>query len=311
MLSQFERYAFVGDLKVFTYRNYFKDAVPTGLELFTALKQKFDKGETYSLTLAPRTFLLHSFSISNSGFAELLFHMIDPSIPDNVLKDRKSNALRKNKRKPNEDPAVSAHFVVNLNAKFDSVRSYPTCIENIDYLPKTMMVSFLNHWMAAKLREERTRPQEKIPKIWQPKLDFIAPASQTIQGALNSGGALTGVKWVDEKMVENAFGDDAYPVHSRKEVVLTVENKPRKNAGIEVLKSIWGKIKESHPSNLKVIIEDSHGRSKTIGTDPQKSNVLSNIFIPQEHFTGFSTPLEMCESSLRTDLVAKMKDTIK
>ena len=61
---------------------------------------------------------------------------------------------------------------------------------------------------------------------------------------------------------------------------------------------------------MKVTIEDENERLKTVGIDPSKNNVLSNVFIPQAHFDDFKPPMEMCEEKIRGDLTAKMKQAL-
>ena len=308
MISQHERYAFLGELRVYTYRNLFKNNVPNGLGLFQQIEKQHSSGDSHILTQPPRELKLTQFRFSNTNYAELLFRITDPSIPDNVLSDRTSGTLRTAERKATEDPAVSAHVLVNLDPKFDAAKLYPTCIENIDFLPRSLVVQFLNEWFEATLSEERDRPEKKDKKVYRPRVEFVAPHSHTIAGALDSGGVLTGVKWVEDKMVQKSFGDQAFPIEQRTDVAIKVKNRPTGDAAKKILTDAWGKARGKHPKTFKVTIEDENDRTKTIGIDPSRNNVLSNLFIPQERLDdGFSNPMSMCEPSLRSDLVSKMK----
>lgn len=310
MISQFERYGFLGELRVYTFRNLFKNDVPLGSQLFTDLYKLHHAGGAHVMSKAPKTIRIHEFQISNSRYAEILFQLTDPSIPDNVLSDQKSGELRVAKRKPTEVPAVSAHMVVDLNTKFDNGRKYPTCIENIDHLSRSLMIQFFNEWMSAKLSQQRTRKGEKEAKIFQPRFEFVAPVSQTIQDALESGSVLRGVKWVEDEIEEQTFGDKSYPVVKRTDVGLKVKNRPTGDTAKKILSKLWDKAKGQQPKAVKVTIEDENERLKTVGIDPSKNNVLSNVFIPQAHFDDFKPPMAMCEENIRGDLTAKMKQAL-
>lgn len=298
-------------MKVSTYRNLFKNQVPIGHDLFSRLLKIFNASGSHTMNRTPRIVRLHEIQITNSGYAEILFQMVDPNIPDNVLSDRTNGDLRVARRKATEDPAVSAHMVVNLDSKYDQKRSYPTCIENIDFLPRSLIVIYFNEWMANSLSEKIVRKGEKEAKTFRPRFEFIAPASQTISGALESGGVLKGVKWVEDKLTQTTFGDSAFPVEKRTDVSLTVKNRPTKDTAKKILSDIYNSARGRNPTAIKVTIEDSNSLIKTVGIDPQQNNVLSNIFLPQAHFDNFSKPLAMCEGSLRLDLISKMKAALK
>ncbi len=306
MISQFERFCFLGGIRVYTYRNLFKNDVPTGIEVFKQLRDLHNGGSVHIMVSGQKSIKIHQFDISAAGHAEVLFQMTDPSIPDNVLSDRDSGGLRVAGRKQTEDPAVSAHIVVDLNSRHDLERTYPTCIENIDYLSRSLIVQYFNEWMAAQLSKPKVRKGEKEAKTHQPRFEFIAPGSQTIQSLLDNGGVLKGVKWVEDELVEQSFGDKAYPVIKRNDVGMTVKNRPTGAAAKKILGELTDAALGKKPKAVKVTIEDGNERTKTIGIDPSVNNVLSNVFIPQARFDEFKPPMAMCEAQTRRDLVDKM-----
>ncbi len=310
MISQFERFGFLGGMRVYTYKNLFKNDVPTGLEIFTQLRSKHNGGSVHVMGSGRKSIKIHQFDISTSGYAEILFQLTDPSIPDNVLSDRKSGGLRVAGRTVTEDPAVSAHMVVDLNSSHDLSRTYPSCIENIDHLSRSLMVQYFNEWMAAALSKPKVRKGEKEARIHQPRFEFIAPGSQTIQGILDGGGVLKGVKWVEDELVEQSFGDKAYPVVKRTDVGMTVKNRPTGAAAKKILSDLANPLLGKKPKAVKITIEDGNERTKTIGIDPSLNNVLSNVFIPQAHFDKFKPPMAMCESNTRRDLIDKMIEAL-
>lgn len=310
MISQFERYGFLGEFKIYTFRNSFPNQVPTAQDLFAQL-EKLHKSQRHTLERPPRKLRIEQFRITPKGYAELLFHLTDPNIPDNVLADRTNGKLRTLKRNASEDPAISAHVVINLSSDFDQSRHYPSCIENMDYLPRSLVIQFFNEWMAATLSQQIVRKGEKEAKTFQPRFEFVAPASQTIQESLENGGVLKGVKWVEDELVEQTFGDKAFPVVKRTNVGMTVKNRPTGDAAKQVLADLCGQLTGQKPKTVKVTIQDENDREKTVSLDPARSNVLSNIFIPQAHFDNFSPPMDMCESNIRDELVKKMQKALK
>lgn len=66
MISQFERYGFLGELHVYTFRNLFKNQVPLGLKLFNDLHALHSSGGVHLMNRAPKAIRIHEFKISNS-----------------------------------------------------------------------------------------------------------------------------------------------------------------------------------------------------------------------------------------------------
>jgi len=310
MVSQFDRYAYVGNIYVHTYRNLFKNDVPLGLDLFTKLKTLFDEQDRFILSRPPKNIFIKEFELTADRYAEILFHAIDPSIPDNVLANRNDGTLRKAQRKDDEDPAISAHVLIDLDEKFNQSREYPALIENVDYLSRSYIVQFMDAWMDFTLSEDRLRPGEKATQKYRPTIKFHASPSQKIQNILEAGGVLKGVKYVETQLEEQTFGDEAYPVIKRKDIGITVKNRPGGNKAVAMLKSFWESIRAENPETFKVIIEDTNHRSKTLKIDTRKNNILSNFFISQVLLNEFGTPLAMCEENIRRDVIDKMKSNL-
>jgi hypothetical protein len=308
-LSSSERFGFIGELRIYTYRNLFPNDVPKGSALFNDMLLQHNSAKTFERAISPASLKIADFQIGNDGFAEILLRLVDPRIPDNVLSDRKSGALRVATRKTTEDPAVSAHLVINLNSKFDAKRHYPMCIENVDFLPRGMAITFLNDWMLAAFSKKRIRNGEKEERVFRPRFEFVAPASQTLSDILENGGALAGVSWIEDKYTENTFGDSAFPIERRNTVAINIKNRPKKTIAKEILQKILSGDKQGR-EKVKVTIRDENDFSKTVPIDPMKANVLSNIFIHQERYEDFAMPMAMCEAKVRSDLTSQMKKSI-
>lgn len=307
MLSQFERFAFLGEVRLYTYRNRFQNLVPTAKDVFSSLLKQHGAGKTFKTQDGHKTFIIADFQIGNSDYAEILFHMSDPQIPDNVLTDVNKGTFRVAKRSNGEVPVISAHFIVNLNSKYDRLKCYPSCIENIDYLPRSQMISFLNQWIASLLTKELVPPGKKEAQIFSPRIEFLAPASKTIEDLFDNSGVLTGVKWVEDEKRVHAFGDAEHTYVKRTNVGISVKGRPQKDVAKDLLKKILPVGSDTKPMKLKVTVLDENQKPKTVAIDPKKNNVLSNIFLPQVHLSNFSPPLQACEKSLHKDMVDKMK----
>lgn len=310
MISQYERFVFLGELRLYTYRNLFPNDVPNGRATYDQLEAIFAKGNALTQSLNGKTLSVVDMKIGKDDKAELLFRIVDPRIPDNVLLDRQNGNLSVAKRKLTEDPAVSAHVLIDFSAKHDQLKLYPCAIENIDFLSRSLVISYLNQWMAQTLSQQKPRPAKKDIKTFQPRFEFVAPHSQTIENALDNGGVLTGMKWVEDRLEEKAFADTAYQVEKRSDVAITVKGRPTSDAAKTIISDAWRNLTGGKPDRFKITIIDGHERTKTIGIDPESNNVLSNLFIPQELITDFKAPVAMCEKSIRVDVIEKMKDVL-
>jgi hypothetical protein len=62
---------------------------------------------------------------------------------------------------------------------------------------------------------------------------------------------------------------------------------------------------------MKVSIEDEFSNPKTLSVDLKKNDFLSNVFLKKANFNGFPTPLGLCEESIRSDMINKMKAALK
>jgi hypothetical protein len=310
MISQFERFAFLGEFRVYTFRNYFQNSVPTMSALVTEMQANIATKKTYILTAGAKTLTLWDLHVSKSGYAEFLFRLTDPEIPDNELADRGNGALRTAARKSQEDPAVSAHVVIDMRTKHDTARSYPTCIENMSHLPRSLIERFFNEWFTKEFGISKPWGKKRELKPLRPRLEFIAPASQTISDVLSNGGVLKGVTWVEDEILKSPFADKAYPLETRRDVAVNVKNRPTGIVAKTYLDELWKKARGRKTSKMKIRIEDSNNRSKTINADLNKNNILSNFFIAQELLSNFSPPLAMCEKNIRKDMVAKMQSAL-
>jgi hypothetical protein len=310
MISMYERYTYVGETLISSFGNLFPDDVPTGIKLFSELQNLFANSHCEEFVQGQKRLKLWKMTIDSSHYAQLLFRLVDPAIPDNELADRTNGVLRTAARKPNEDPAISAHVVVDLRAKHDQRLSYPTCIEKIDFLPRSLVIQYLNFVFGKHLKVAKKRPHKKDTKDFCPRVSFVAPYSHTVAGALDNGGILKGVKWVHEKTVQSTFGDKAYPVFEQSDVSMSVKNRPTGVAAKQILSQVWGGSRLSELKKMTVTIEDENEKNKTIGVDLRMNDILSNLFLDQKCLNNFSTKMPMCEDNIRNEMVSKMKSVL-
>lgn len=236
MMNSYERHVYVGEMRVYTFRNLFPNDVPLAQSLFNELDVLFKSGKLKELNYSAKSLSLHKIDLSEKGFAKLLFWLIDPSIPDPDYADQSKGTKRTAKRRVNEEPVLSAHVVIDLRSAYDSKRSYPMAIESVESLPRSLIINYFNLCFNEHFAEERERKVKKDKKEFKPRCEFVAPYSHTLDGVLDKGGALKGVKWVQEGVVSQTFGDSTYPVVESKDVQMKVQNMPRKDKAKAIVK---------------------------------------------------------------------------
>lgn len=310
MASQFERFGYVGEVEISTYRNFFENQVPTGRQLFTDLDAVRKRTGLKKEQIGNKIIWVKEISIG-SKFCEILFYMSNPDIPDNDVLHRRSGSQRRMARLADEDPVASSHMVINIDATHDMRRAYPACIENSGYIGRSYHLAHLCYLSASHLSKQVPRPSKGDTKLFQPRVSFIASTANTIGEALQNGGILKGVSWVSERIVDGALGDAAHPVRKRERVDIKVANAPTGGSAESILKKIWNDVRARQPKKVLVEVEDDFGKVKNVAADVHVKDVLSNAFIPQQFFNGFSTPLGMCEGYIRKDLTSKMRDHLR
>lgn len=306
-----ERFAFVGELQLYTYRNLFPNSAPTAEPTFKQLKSLFDSGQLPNVVYQSATLSLRELDVSEAGFAKMLFWLVDPTIPDPDYADQATGTKRTAKRRKGEEPVRSAHVLIDTRSQHDPRRSYPMCIEDVDYIPRSLVVHFFNECFEAHFKKKKKRPDKKDEKVYRPSGKFIAPHAHTLDGVLDKGGVLKGVKWVQERVVSNTFGDKTYPVFEHQDVQMSVQNRPTADNAKKLLKDIWNNQKSKKLKGLKVTIEDEFSNQKTLSADLRLNDILSNVFLKKSHLQGFLTPLSLCEDQVRSDMIDKMKDALK
>ena len=311
MMNSSERHVYVGELNLYTFRNLFPNHAPKAQPLFDQLKVHFDAKQLSTYVYSTKSLSLRSFDLTEPGFAKLLFWLVDPSILDPDYADQTKGTKRTAKRGANEEPVLSAHVVVDLSKAHDTKRSYPMAIESVDNLPRSLIILYLNKCFDSHFAVNKKRTSKKDTKVFKPHCKFVAPYSHTLEGVLAKGGALKGVKLVQEGVVSQSFGDKTYPVLENRDVQMKVQNMPRGQAAKTMLEDIWNGQKITYLKKMKVTIEDEFDNIKTLDIDLRKNDILSNFFLKKALITGFTKPLSLCEDVLRNDVTQKMKKALK
>lgn len=311
MMNSEERDAFVGELQLYTYRNLFPNDAPKAGDIFKEIEALHKAKSLDGFVQGFANLSLRRIDLSEAGYAKLLFWLVNPSIPDSEYANTTTGKKRIATRRSDEEPVRSAHVLVDLRAKNDAKRCYPTSIEDVDYIPRSMVINFLNRCFKDHFSKQKKRLDKKDTKLFRPMCIFIAPHSHTLDGVLDKGGVLKGVKWVQEQVVSSTFGDKTYPVFEHQDVQMTVKNKPTADHAKKILKDVWNGQKTTNLKGMKVTIEDEFSNPKTLSVDLKKNDILSNVFLKKSHLYGFSTPLGLCEEEIRTDMIDKMKAALK
>lgn len=307
MLSQLERYIYICEIGVSTYRNFF--GAPKGLELFSALK-KLHEEDKIEAFVTGNTRIAVSDIKTYKDHTVLLIRLSDPSIPDNILENEKDFSLRTSERKAGEAPAVSAHVVIDLAAKHDGASAYPAAIENVDHISITAISNYLNSVIATNFTRtlERTLPKShKVVKSeYRPKISIRGHQSKTISNVLKEGGVLQGMTFETSVETDGGFGEGAYGVTKTSAVSLKVSGRPTGNVALDWAANKYREIRGFGLKKAKILIENRHGRSKTVPVNIKQDAIGENFFILQELLGSFDKALRACEAEVRQDMVSKM-----
>lgn len=306
MLSNYERYCFVCELGMKTYRNNFQ--APTALQFLTDVLDLKNRGANLSFQKVEQCITLHDLRI-DGNIAKLLFRITDPRIPDNTVENQEDHSLRTLERNDREVPAISAHLIVNIDDKYDQALGYPATFENVEILSKSIVRWFFSQLCEQSFSEQKRFDDTGDLKKYRPNVEIRGHQSQTIGGILGSGGKLHGLRMVTTKVEQDAFADVAYPVSEYSDIHMDVGGKPSGQDANTTLQNMWAYVTRSGQTDIssaKVVLEDLSGRTKTSSIDTRNQNIASNFFISQVHMTNFDIPLAMCEDAIRDDLVTKM-----
>lgn len=292
-----DRYIFISDLRTKTYRNLFPAHAPTASNLFKDLSSKFATSGYPRTTFGTSTVTISQ--LRHSGhMIEILFRLTDPKIPPNQFEDTSTGNLRSETLQKNEEPARSAHMIIDVSAKNDKYRCYPSAIENAELLSRSIIVRYLNTLLGDNFTVPRKRADKGDVKDFSPRLELIAPFDQTIEGLLHNKAVLKEVKVVEQKMASTAHGDASYPVFEKRDLVLQVENRPTGRKAGEMIKGFFAKEANANVSRMKVVLDDvEEGRTKTVAIDLRKTNILENALVRQVRIVGLTPPLKLCEKT--------------
>jgi hypothetical protein len=303
------RYGFKLQMSVSTFQNYFPHLTPTARDLANILAQRHANGTLPSISYGTQSVSIADVALSGNSLS-VLFHLYDPLIQDQDYHDPTNGNIRLAQRRAGEEPARSAHLVLDISAKNDQARDYPTGLENVEFLSRSLIQRYLNDLM------EQTESRQEVwtsskgnqeQKKYSPRIKFAAHFSQSIDAMLGQGGVLIGVKAASTTLRQTGFGDAAYPVVEEEDMVMKIQNRPSGNPAKSILKRIWREYSQRSMKKVTVIIEDSaEQRLKSVNVDVSRGNILDNIFVRQFNLGSFTPQLRLCEPRLRNDLVTAM-----
>lgn len=304
MLRQDERYAFICETRMYTYRNSF--APPTARETLEDLQGLLGSEETITRSYGNRRFSLVELQVQKDS-AHLLFRLSDPNIPDNILENEQDMSLRPSERRKGETPAISAHLVIDISSHHDSTSAYPTAIENVDYISISLIRVFLNDVLAAYFTTKREKTPGGKKLQYSPRIHIAGHQSKTIENVLQKGGVVKGMRFETSVTTDDGFGEGKYSVTKTSGVYLKVDGRPTGNAALDWAQKRYSEWRGHGLKKAKIVIESDSGKTKTAPLDVQRENIGANFFILQEKLDDFGTPLKSCEESIRDEMVTKMK----
>ncbi len=305
-----ERFVFVLETEIHTLGRKFDSQAPTARAVFERLEKLHKNNKITPYTFGSSDVSLSDIAITGDQ-VEILFRLADYKIPDNRFLNLKTRALRDASRKTDEAPAVSAHLVIDISKKHETKRTYPTIIENSNYLSKTSILRVIN----AILKDFMTTSREWTPasgkkemRPFVPRLAYQVNYQNTIDGMLNRNGAVIGITYADERIEEITMGATATAVRRQRSIKLVPEGKPKGDAARDFIKAALSRKKAKTAKTTKIIIEDpDHGKPKVVSVDMRRSDALKSAFIPQKEIKGITPPLKICEDKIHVGFVNEMK----
>ena len=93
MMNSNERYAFVGELKLYTYKNLFPNDAPKAQEIFDQIEKPHRSKSLDGFVQGLATLSLRKIDLSEKGFAKLLFWLVNPTIPDSEYADQTTGKI--------------------------------------------------------------------------------------------------------------------------------------------------------------------------------------------------------------------------
>lgn len=265
----FQRYCYVAEWRAGTSRNSFPHEAPLGMDLFKAIAQLHRNDTLQPFQIGDKTISLSRIKVSHDGFISLLIRMVDPAILDNDYLNRNNGEQRRAERYSEEDPVVSAHVVINCDSRYDPSRQYPTAIGNVDFLSRSLIQRFFGSIFSRNFAEKRIERASGKEKVYQPKLELQSPHAHTIAGSLQAGGVLKEIKWVEDREIGGAFGDDAYRAHERHSISVSFENSPTGDDAAGIITRAWRNFGQDRPKKVSILIEEQNDRVKTVPVDSQ------------------------------------------
>ncbi|MFD1157713.1 hypothetical protein [Roseovarius aestuarii] len=137
------RYGFKLEAYLYSFRNYFPQKVQTGREFAKLLVSEHAKGNLKSIPYGTQEVSAAEVTVSNDELS-ILFHLYDPLIPDPDYVDKNNGQIRTAQRRKGEEPARSAHMIMDVSPKHEADRAYPVGLENAEYLSRTLVSRYLN-----------------------------------------------------------------------------------------------------------------------------------------------------------------------
>lgn len=296
-----QRYAFKLETHIQTYRKYFESRKPTASKLFLNVKALYDAGSLGSFVNGETEVSIQDISVTKSE-AIVLFRLTDPKIQDRRYFNSNTSAFRDGVRKSGEVPAISAHMVFDISKTYDADHSYPTMIENVDLLSRSMILTAFNNILArhfAKMMDWTSSTGRIEKRQFQIGLKHQVDKDQTLGSLLDASGVLKVISFDDQVSEDIAAFDPAYPVVGTRKIRFKVENRPSKKAAKNIVRSILSLRNPLSVKKVRVVIEDpiTH-KDKAVPINLGQGDLMANAFVPQVLITHIMPELRPCEEKI-------------
>ncbi|WP_225028548.1 hypothetical protein [Xinfangfangia pollutisoli] len=303
LISTSHRYVFVCEIGISTLYDRFPP--PTARAVFQALAEKCKKGELPVKSTGLATGRIHDIRI-DGDYVIILFRYSDPEISEGTAENIETRGLRRLELLEKEIHAVSAHMLIDLAEPHEATSAYPTIVENVDSVSRSLMMACLNTACRDFFTEKRRKPGAKVDQEYGVRLNLRGHQSSTIKSILSSGGVLLGVHLETASTKEDGFGEGKYPVVTKQQVEIQVQGRPTGEGAISWLKEKITSSRKEGLMSAKIVIE-AEDRRKTEKLDLDLPDITDDFLIRQTRLDGFETLLRSCENEIRNDLVEKMK----
>jgi hypothetical protein len=301
MLSQWERYAFVYDLRL---RPYPETAPEINLQnVVSLLEPRQQRGESVKLlnkeTAAIRIQALR-IDMKNAVL-QVLINYADTAAVDPVFGNLQTGALRLEPKLDGEGIAVSAHMLVSLAP--DANGAYVVVLEDVPGVGRTKITAFLT----SEFRQVSDFPFRDVDgrvKKSRPMPELLGHQSQQLREGL-AEGVLKGVELVRTAYAPGEFDEEGVTEEQKRTIALKVRGNLVGDAAVAVLNQIRSRALEHGYTNMRVRFRGPN-RVRTVDVPTAREDAGDVLYVRYEHLGPFERPMQQSTDRLRDDMIEEL-----